>query len=99
MRARAKEIYEAALREFPFDVEAQFLLVLAHDLAFEDEAAISELQRLLMQEPQNDYLWSYLGETYLRLGRIRPGTRGAGPLPGAAAERSVRVTSSVSSSN
>ena len=64
---RAKKIYEAALREFPFDVEAQFLLGLAHDVAYEDEAAISQLQQLLKQEPENDYLWSYLGETYLRL--------------------------------
>ena len=34
----------------------------------EDEAAVGELKRLLVQEPQNDHLWSYLGETYLRLG-------------------------------
>ena len=65
---RAKEIYEAALLEFPFDVEAQFLLVLAHDVAYEDAAAMSRLQQLLKQEPENDYLWSYMGETYLRLG-------------------------------
>jgi len=66
---RAKEIYHATLEEFPFDVEARMLLVLAHDLAFEDKAAITELERLLVQEPQNDHLWSYLGETYLRLGQ------------------------------
>ena len=68
----AKEIYEAVLREFPFDVEAQWLLVLAHDVAYEDDAAILQLQRLLKQEPENDYLWSYLGETYLRLGEYAP---------------------------
>ncbi|MGH8242163.1 MAG: tetratricopeptide repeat protein [Steroidobacteraceae bacterium] len=66
--ASAKEIYKDALREFPFDVEAQFLLVLAHDVAYEDEAAIAQLQEMLKQEPENDHLWSYLGETYLRLG-------------------------------
>ena len=65
---RAKAIYNATLQAFPFDVEARMLLVLAHDLAFEDEAGITELKRLLVQEPQNDHLWSYLGETYLRLG-------------------------------
>ena len=66
--ARAKEIFAKALREFPYDVEAQHLLVLAHDVAYEDEAAIAQLQQMLKQEPENDYLWSYLGETYLRLG-------------------------------
>jgi len=65
---RAKAIYNAMLVEFPFDVEARWLLALSHDLAFEDDRAVSELKRLLEQEPQNDYLWSYLGETYLRLG-------------------------------
>src|SRR5688572_17111486 len=65
---RAKAIYNATLEEFPFDVEARMMLVLAHDLAFEDEFAVAELERLLVQEPQNDHLWSYLGETYLRLG-------------------------------
>ena len=61
-------IYNAVLEEFPFDAEARMLLVLAHDLAFEDDAAVAELKRLVDQEPQNDYVWSYLGETYLRLG-------------------------------
>lgn len=65
---RAKAIYSEMLKEFPFDVEARWLLALSHDLAFEDDAAVAELKRLLEQEPQNDYLWSYLGETYLRLG-------------------------------
>ena len=65
---RAKAIYNEMLRQFPFDVEARMLLAIAHDLAIEDEAAVGELKRLLVQEPQNDHLWSYLGETYLRLG-------------------------------
>ena len=65
---RAKQIYNAALAEFPFDVEARMLLVLAHDVAFEDDLAIVELKRLIDQEPQNDHVWSSLGETYLRLG-------------------------------
>jgi class 3 adenylate cyclase/tetratricopeptide (TPR) repeat protein len=65
---RAKTIYNATLEEFPFDVEARMMLAIAHDLAFEDESAIAELKRLLVQEPQNDHLWSYLGEDYLRLG-------------------------------
>jgi tetratricopeptide (TPR) repeat protein len=66
--ARTKAIYSEMLAEFPYDVEARLLLALAHDLAIEDDAAIAELKRLLEQEPQNDYVWSYLGETYLRLG-------------------------------
>jgi len=66
--ARAQAIYTSMLQEFPFDVEARWLLALSYDLAFEDDAAVAELKRLLEQEPQNDYLWSYLGETYLRLG-------------------------------
>lgn len=66
--ARAKAVYQTALKEFPFDVEARSLLAMAHDQAFEDDAALLELKRLLEQEPQNDYLWSYLGETYSRLG-------------------------------
>ncbi len=65
---RAKEIYESLLAELPFDVEARTFLAQAHDLAFDDEAAVKELKRLVDQEPQNDYLWTYLGETYLRLG-------------------------------
>jgi class 3 adenylate cyclase/tetratricopeptide (TPR) repeat protein/TolB-like protein len=65
----AKAIYTKMLSEFPFDVEAHWLLALSHDIAFEDEAAAEELKRLLVQEPENDYLWSYLGETYLRLGQ------------------------------
>lgn len=65
---RAQAIYSSMLQEFPFDVEARWLLALSYDLAFEDDAAVAELKRLLEQEPQNDYLWSYLGETYLRLG-------------------------------
>jgi class 3 adenylate cyclase/tetratricopeptide (TPR) repeat protein len=65
---QAKKVYQAALTEFPFDVEARSLLAMAYDQAFEDAASIEELTRLLEQEPQNDYLWSYLGETYLRLG-------------------------------
>jgi Flp pilus assembly protein TadD len=67
---RAKAIYEALLAELPFDVEARWLLALAYDLAFEDEAAIANLRRLVEQEPQNDRYWSYLGETYLRLGDV-----------------------------
>jgi class 3 adenylate cyclase/tetratricopeptide (TPR) repeat protein/TolB-like protein len=66
--ARAKEIYRGMLKEFPFDVEARWFLAQAYDLAFEDDDAIKELKRLLDQEPENDYVWSYLGETYLRLG-------------------------------
>ncbi|MGH3850428.1 MAG: tetratricopeptide repeat protein, partial [Pseudonocardiaceae bacterium] len=66
--ARAKETYQIVLREFPFDVEGQWLLVLTHDVAYEDDAAVARLQQLLRQEPENDYLWSYLGETFLRLG-------------------------------
>lgn len=66
---RAKATYNKMLEEFPFDVEARWLLALSHDLAFEDDAAVSELRQLLEQEPQNDRLWSYLGETYLRLGK------------------------------
>jgi tetratricopeptide (TPR) repeat protein len=66
--ARAKEIYGTMLKEFPFDVEARWFLAQACDLAFEDDEAIVELKRLLEQEPENDYVWSYLGETYLRLG-------------------------------
>ena len=66
---RAKAIYNAALEEFPFDVEARMLLANAHDLAFEDDDAVVELKRLLVQEPQNDHAWSSLGETYLRLGK------------------------------
>jgi class 3 adenylate cyclase/tetratricopeptide (TPR) repeat protein len=66
--SRAKAIYNATLEEFPFDVEARMMLAIAHDLAFEDKSAIAELKRLLVQEPQNDHLWSYLGEDYLRLG-------------------------------
>ena len=65
---RAKAIYKSILKEFPFDVEARMHLASAHDLAIEDEAAAAELKRLLVQEPQNDHLWSSLGETYLRLG-------------------------------
>jgi tetratricopeptide (TPR) repeat protein len=65
---KAKEIYQGVLAELPFDVEARSLLARAHDIAFENEAAIGELKRLLEQEPQNDQLWSWLGETYLRLG-------------------------------
>ena len=66
--SRARQIYEELLKELPFDVEAHTLLAQSYDVAFEDEAAAAELKRLLEQEPQNDYLWSYLGETYLRLG-------------------------------
>jgi predicted Zn-dependent protease len=66
--SRARQIYEGLLAELPFDVEAHTLLAQSYDVAFEDEAAAAELKRLLEQEPQNDYLWSYLGETYLRLG-------------------------------
>ena len=65
---RAKAIYKSILKEFPFDVEAAMHLASAYDLAFEDEDAAAELKRLLVQEPQNDHLWSSLGETYLRLG-------------------------------
>ena len=66
---RAQQIYAALLTDLPFDVEAHTLLAQSYDVAFEDEAAAAELKRLLEQEPQNDYLWSYLGETYLRLGQ------------------------------
>jgi class 3 adenylate cyclase/tetratricopeptide (TPR) repeat protein/TolB-like protein len=66
--SRARRIYEGLLAELPFDVEAHTLLAQSYDVAFEDEAAAAELKRLLEQEPQNDYLWSYLGETYLRMG-------------------------------
>jgi class 3 adenylate cyclase/tetratricopeptide (TPR) repeat protein/TolB-like protein len=65
----AKAVYTKMLEEFPYDVEAHWLLALSHDLAFEDEAAVTGLRRLLAQEPENDYLWSYLAETYLRLGQ------------------------------
>ena len=65
---RAQAIYSSMLQEFPFDVEARWLLALSYDLAFEDDAAVAELKRLLEQEPQNDHFWSYLGESYLRLG-------------------------------
>lgn len=67
---RAQAIYSKLLREFPYDVEARWLLVLAYDVAYEDESAVSQLRVLLNQEPQNDYLWSYLAETYLRLGKF-----------------------------
>lgn len=66
---RAKAIYNSALEEFPYDIEGRYLLALAHDVAIEDDAAVAEVKRLLMQEPENDYLWSYLGETYLRQGK------------------------------
>ncbi|MGQ0835924.1 MAG: tetratricopeptide repeat protein [Gammaproteobacteria bacterium] len=66
--AKAKTLYTGRLQEFPFDVEARWFLVLAHDMAFEDDAAVEELKRILAQEPENDYIWSYLGETYLRIG-------------------------------
>ncbi len=67
--AQAKAIYNSALEEFPYDIEARYLLVLAHDVAIENDVAVSELKQLLTQEPENDYLWSYLGETYLRQGK------------------------------
>lgn len=67
--AKAKAAYTNMLKEFPFDVEARWLLVLSHDMAYEDDAAIAELKRILAQEPENDHVWSYLGETYLRIGK------------------------------
>lgn len=65
---RAKTIFEAALTEFPYDLESQFMLALAHDVSFENEAAIAQFRRMLQQEPQNDRVWTFLAETYVRLG-------------------------------
>lgn len=66
--AKAKAVYTGMLEEFPFDVEARWLLALSHDMAYEDDAAIAQLKSILSQEPENDHIWSYLGETYLRIG-------------------------------
>lgn len=66
--SRAKAIFSAALREFPYDLESQYMLALAYDVSFEDEAAIAQFQRMLRQEPQNERVWTFLGETYLRMG-------------------------------
>jgi tetratricopeptide (TPR) repeat protein len=57
-----------ALKEFPYDIEAQFLMGLTYDVAFDDEAAIAQFRRMLAQEPQNDRGWAWLGETYIRMG-------------------------------
>lgn len=65
----AKAIYSELLEQYPYDVEVRHYLVLAYDVGYEDEAALAELHRLVQQEPENDRLWSFLGETYLRLGR------------------------------
>ena len=65
---RALAIFRTALVEFPYDVEAQYLMALAHDIAFDDAAAIAQFQRMLEQEPQNDRIWTWLAETHLRLG-------------------------------
>jgi len=65
----AKAIYSDLLEQFPYDVEARQFLTYAYDLGYEDEAALGELERLVQQEPENDRLWSFLGETNLRLGR------------------------------
>lgn len=67
---RAKGIYRRLLEEVPYDVEAQLLLAMAHDVAYEDRAALERLEKLLGQEPENDIVWSYLGETHLRLGQF-----------------------------
>lgn len=66
--ARAKAIFTEALRELPYDLESQHMLALAYDVSFEDEAAIAQFRRMLQQEPQNERAWTYLAETYLRLG-------------------------------
>ncbi|MGD9599097.1 MAG: tetratricopeptide repeat protein [Steroidobacteraceae bacterium] len=66
--ARAKSIFRNALAEFPYDLESRYMLVLAYDVSFEDDAAIAQLRRMLQQEPQNDRVWTFLAETYLRLG-------------------------------
>jgi tetratricopeptide (TPR) repeat protein/TolB-like protein len=65
---KAQGIYREILEEFPFDVEARWLLVIAYDQGYDDEAAVRELQALLRQEPENHRIWAYLGETYLRMG-------------------------------
>ncbi|HEU5468179.1 MAG TPA: tetratricopeptide repeat protein [Steroidobacteraceae bacterium] len=66
---RALATFRVALAEFPYDIEAQFLMALAHDVAYDDEAVIGQFRRMLEQEPQNERIWAWLGETYLRLGK------------------------------
>jgi tetratricopeptide (TPR) repeat protein/TolB-like protein len=65
---RALAILRDGLKEFPYDIEMQYLTMLAHDVAYDDEAAIAQLRSMLAQEPQNERAWAWLGETYLRLG-------------------------------
>lgn len=66
----AKKIYRELLDEYPYEVEAREFLAEVHWLAYEGDAALAELHRLVEQEPENEVLWSYLGETYVELGRL-----------------------------
>jgi tetratricopeptide (TPR) repeat protein len=73
---RAIEIFSANLEHYPYDVEGRLLLAQAYDLAYDDAAALAELERLAKQEPENERIWSFIGETNLRLGEL-PAARDA----------------------
>ena len=66
---RAQEIFKSLLEEHPYDVEGRLLLAQAFDLAYDDAAALAELERLARQEPENERIWSFIGETNLRMGQ------------------------------
>lgn len=66
----AKAIFGSLLEQYPFEIEAREFLAEVHWLNYEEDEALVQLKRLAEQEPENEAIWSYLGETYLDLGRL-----------------------------
>ncbi|HUO83327.1 MAG TPA: tetratricopeptide repeat protein [Gammaproteobacteria bacterium] len=66
----AERAYRELLEHFPYEVEAR--LHLSHVLLESDHAdeAVRELELLTEQEPDNEVVWSLLGETRLLNGRL-----------------------------
>ena len=68
--ARAAEIYEELLEEFPYEVEARQFLAEVYFNDYKEEQAIEQLEILARQEPENEFVWSAMATYQLMVGQL-----------------------------
>lgn len=67
---RAGELFEALLKEYPFEVEAREMLAKSYWGQYRHEDAVREIERLAAEETQDKVIWSTLGSYLLTMGEF-----------------------------
>ena len=67
---KAIELYESLIKEYPFEIEARQLLADCYWDHYRPEEAVHEMQRLSVEEPYIQEVWSRLGSWLMQTGQL-----------------------------